>query len=127
MPHSGGKPPTFVDTVWQIVYRCIFPLARIWWWLSRSRHEGALVAIHVGEAMLLVHTSYRSAWTFPGGGVQDGEMPEAAARRELIEELGLAADRLTHIGTACGRWDGRQDRVHFFELRLDRLSHLQPD
>ena len=79
MSLPGTKPPTLVDAVWQLVYRYIFPLARMWWWPSGSRHEGALVAIHVGEAMLLVLPSYQSAWTFPGGGVRDGETPEAAA------------------------------------------------
>ncbi|PPQ27869.1 NUDIX hydrolase [Rhodopila globiformis] len=127
MPITGARPPTFVDTVWQLVYRCIFPLARTWWRLSGARHEGALVAVHVGDAVLLVRASYRSAWSFPGGGIRRGETPAAAARRELIEELGLTGGHLTPVGTACGRWDGLRDRVHFFDLRLDQLPPLQPD
>lgn len=30
-------------------------------------------------------------------------------------------------GTACGIWDGRIDRVHFFELRLEQLPELRLD
>jgi 8-oxo-dGTP pyrophosphatase MutT (NUDIX family) len=127
MSASEIEPPTFVDTVWQTAYRCVFPLARMWWWLSRSRHEGALVAIHVDKAILLVQSSYRSAWSFPGGGVRHDETPEAAAQRELIEEIGLAVDLLVPVGSACGRWEGRRDHVHFFELRLERLPVLRPD
>ena len=63
----------------------------------------------------------------PGGGVRRGEAPEAAARRELAEEIGLEADELVPAGAARGIWDGRKDRVHFFELRLDRLAELQLD
>jgi 8-oxo-dGTP diphosphatase len=51
----------------------------------------------------------------------------AAARRELFEEIGLAADPMHPVGVACGIWDGRRDQVHFFELRLNRLPQLKLD
>ena len=53
-----------------------------------------MVAVYVGPALLLVRSSYRTGWHLPGGGVRRGEMPEAAARRELAEEIGLAASAL---------------------------------
>jgi 8-oxo-dGTP diphosphatase len=75
-----------------------------------------MVAVYIGPALLLVRSSYRIGWHLPGGGVRRGEMPEAAARRELAEEIGLAASALLPAGVICGIWDGRRDRVHFFEL-----------
>jgi 8-oxo-dGTP diphosphatase len=51
--------------VWRTVYRLDFPLARFWWWLRRSRHEGALVAVYVDRALLLVRSSYRKEWNSP--------------------------------------------------------------
>jgi 8-oxo-dGTP pyrophosphatase MutT (NUDIX family) len=86
-----------------------------------------LVAVYVGRDLLLVRSSYRVEWNFPGGSVRRGETPDAAARGELTEEIGLTACRLIPAGDACGTWDGRRDGVHFFELRLDRLPKLQLD
>jgi 8-oxo-dGTP diphosphatase len=99
----------------------------MWWRLRRQRHEGALVAVYVGRTLLLVRSSYRTEWTLPGGSIRRGETAEAAARRELAEEIGLAAQALFRAGDACGIWDGRRDHVHFFELRLDRLPKLHLD
>jgi 8-oxo-dGTP diphosphatase len=123
-----AKRPTLVDTAWQIVFRLGFPLARIWWRLRRVRHEGALVAIHVDQSLLLLRSSYRSAWNFPGGSVRQGETPVVSARRELAEEIGLVPNAPLHlVGEACGVWDGRRDRVFFFVLRLDELPTLRLD
>ena len=123
-----ARRSTLLDAAWRTAFRLGFPLARIWWRLRRQPHEGALVVIYVGRALLLVRSSYRVEWNFPGGTVRRGETPEVAARREMAEEIGLAgAYPLFAAGDACGFWDGRKDRVHFFELRLDRLPELQVD
>jgi 8-oxo-dGTP diphosphatase len=118
---------SLLDLAWRMTLRLGFPLARIWWRLWRTPHEGALVAIYVGRSLLLVGSSYRAELSFPGGGIHSGETPEAAARRELVEEIGLTVPSLVPAGIASGFWDGRHDRVHFFELRLDQLPALRLD
>ncbi len=73
--------------------------------------------------------SYRPEWTFPGGGVRKGEAPNAAAARELAEELGMDADP-EHLAPAfqvSGAWDYRRERVHVFELHLPQDPLYRPD
>ena len=122
---GGAKRPTLADIAWQTVFRLGFPLARSWWRLLRARHEGALVAIHVGQSLLLLRSSYRSAWNFPGGSVRQGETPEVSARRELADLVPNAP--LDLVGEASGLWDGRRDRVFFLVLRLEELPTLRLD
>lgn len=117
----------WADFIWRIVLRVGFRLAHLWWHLRRPRHEGALVAIYVGHALLLVKSSYRKEWGLPGGSVHPGESPDAAAQRELQEEIGFSSSALRPMGSVSGLWDGRRDQVHFFELRLDSTPALRLD
>ena len=85
---AGPRP---LDAAWRLVFRLGFPVARVWWRLRGARPEGALVAVYVDRALLLLRSSYQVEWNFLGGGVKHGETPDAAARRELTEEIGLDA------------------------------------
>lgn len=122
-----ARPPSLIDSVWRLALRLGFRLARVWWFLRRPRHEGALVAIYVGQALLLLKSSYRDEWNFPGGSLQPGEAPVAAAQREMEEEIGLSSYALRPAGSVRGTWDGRRDHVHFFELHLDSTPALRLD
>jgi hypothetical protein len=49
-----ARSSKLIDTAWRMAFRLGFPLALLWWRLRRPRHEGALVAVRVGAALLLV-------------------------------------------------------------------------
>ncbi len=102
-------------------------MAKLWWRISGKRHQGALVAIYVGPDLLMLRSSYRRGWNFPGGGVQRNESPEQAARREIHEETGLLAAALIAKGAFEGYWESRQETVYFFELRLNEMPAIRID
>jgi predicted NUDIX family NTP pyrophosphohydrolase len=56
-----------------------------------------------GYEVLIAHPSGKAnaqaAWGFPKGGIEEGETPEQAARRETLEEIGVTApDELFPLG-----------------------------
>jgi predicted NUDIX family NTP pyrophosphohydrolase len=69
-----------------------------------------------GLEVLLVHPSgvynRRAAWGIPKGAIDDGETPEAAARRETMEETGVVAGELIDLGFID--YTRSKKRVHCF-------------
>ena len=70
-------------------------------------------------------------WTFPGGKIENGENPEAAALRELKEETGLNGELLetgeTYIGEGeLGYWKIFPSHVEVNEKEVE-LNHEHSD
>lgn len=66
---------------------------------------------------------FEAAWTLPGGGLEAGEDPEAAAVREVLEETGYVVELVDVLGTNSlhYRADDRpagQPRRPFHSLRI---------
>ncbi|MEA2666481.1 MAG: dihydroneopterin triphosphate diphosphatase [Candidatus Eremiobacteraeota bacterium] len=93
---------------------------------SRPDAVAVLVLRGAGEdtRVLLLRRArgaFAGAWTFVMGGVEEGERATAAARRELLEETGLSADRFYTAGELDAFYDPVRDRivhVPFFVARV---------
>lgn len=69
------------------------------------RHRGSVVLVpqpSPGRVVLIRQFRYainRWIWELPAGSLEAGEAPGKAARRECEEEIGLAPQRLTRLGS----------------------------
>jgi 8-oxo-dGTP diphosphatase len=117
------------DAAYRLVYRLGFRVARAWWTIRRPDHHGVMVAVWLEGRVLMLRSSYRASFDFPGGGIDPGEAPLAAACRELFEEVGVvaAADAMRFVREIVAWWDNRRDHVSMFELRLAAAPSLRPD
>ena len=83
-----------------------------------KRREGTRVLVVADGQVLLQQDSDPGVpgirwWTTPGGGLDDGETPREAAKRELFEETGLEIDVDQLVGPVATRFvrHGYSDRV----------------
>lgn len=66
----------------------------------------AIVQRSDGRILIARRSDYPESWQFPQGGVDRGEELEAALRREVAEEVGLAPDAYRVISSRGGyRYD----------------------
>ncbi|MFN3388156.1 MAG: NUDIX domain-containing protein [Allosphingosinicella sp.] len=88
----------------------------------RLRTRGVKVMLFnpAGE-ILLIRNSYGPSHLFvlPGGGIGRGETPEAAAAREVKEEVGLDVHGLARVSEHFSAAEGKRDTIHLFAGRAD--------
>jgi 8-oxo-dGTP pyrophosphatase MutT (NUDIX family) len=79
------------------------------------RRAGRVILLDENDRLLLARFEYggKHWWTAPGGGLDDGETHEQAARREITEETG-------HVLGQLGPWVWTREHVFRFEGQLYR-------
>lgn len=71
--------------------------------MNRINRLGAYgILIHDSKILLTLKKSgpYKDLWDLPGGGIELGETPDEALKRELLEESTLAIDHFEFLNTA---------------------------
>jgi 8-oxo-dGTP diphosphatase len=64
------------------------------------------------------------AYCFPGGAIEPGETEEAALRREMMEELSVAARPVRRLWRSV---TGRQVQLAWWLTELETLGRLRPN
>jgi 8-oxo-dGTP pyrophosphatase MutT (NUDIX family) len=77
----------------------------------------------------VLRNSYRGLLSLPAGGLRRGEDPREAARRELLEEVGIAAPAvaLRYVREIVWRVAHAEDHVHLFELHVEEEPVVRVD
>lgn len=102
------------------LYRLADRVRRVWWRLAKPRRRSVnVIAFNDEGRVLLVRHSYGPpVWALPGGGIDRGEDPEAAARREFREELGCGIEGLAAIETVSQEVSGSKDLMYLFAATI---------
>ena len=88
---------------------------------TRRQRVGAYAVCVDGAGRVMLcrmsaQTRTPGTWTLPGGGVQHGEEPTAAALRELTEETGLVGRVDQLLGIHESVYESRGASIHGFRL-----------
>lgn len=75
--------------------------------MSRITLAGCVI-LDANGRLLLMHrnTPKRVQWELPGGKIEEDEEPEQAARREVLEELGISVSIVKKLGEKSFEEDG---------------------
>jgi ADP-ribose pyrophosphatase YjhB (NUDIX family) len=95
----------------------LYRLQRRLWRILHPRTRGVKVMLFdEAGALLLVRNTYgrTDLFVLPGGGIRPFETPEAAAAREVKEELGCGVTGLAFVSTHVSAAEGKRDTVHVF-------------
>ncbi len=99
----------------KIFYKIINPFRAAYWFIVRPKTTGVKCLIENNGKFLMIRNSYgHKQWTFPGGGVNGGELPERAAQREAHEEVGIENYKPTPLGEYFSSRQYKQDTVYCF-------------
>ncbi len=69
---------------------------------------------------MIRNTYGRKHWTFPGGGMKKGELPEIAVLREVREEVGISLGSIKRIGEYKNNKEYKRDTVYCFYASIQK-------
>lgn len=80
----------------------VWPDGTQWWYRLQTTQKmtdscKAVFGLYINDQKILLTENHRG-WDIPGGMIEQGETPEKALKRELLEECGFTTHNCTPIG-----------------------------
>jgi 8-oxo-dGTP pyrophosphatase MutT (NUDIX family) len=113
------SPPESVDDEKALIHPLLSKSLHLFFLLTRPLTLGARgIVLNDAREVLLVLHRYEQGWQLPGGGVEIGESPLDALRREVLEETGF---EISSEPVLLGVYHNRDvsDRDHLLVYRCD--------
>lgn len=97
-----------------------------------SPRRAATIIVKRGDSFLMGKRKDNGRWSLPGGNVNDDESHHQGARRELMEETGIQADRLKFLGSRMVEpKQGENVHVNMYQHHADEdakpTNKIDPD
>lgn len=103
----------------RLLFRLVNPLRKLYWFFIRPRTYGVKCLLeHDGYFLMIRNTYGHRRWTLPGGRMKRNEIPGDAARREVLEEVGIPLTELMYIGNYFNIREYKRDTVYCFYARV---------
>lgn len=98
----------------------------------RERQAARAIVFDTDGKIALLHATVKGYHKLPGGGIEEGETPEGALKRECLEEIGCAVRDIQELATAeeFRNQISLHQISHCFLARLDGekgTPQLEPD
>ncbi len=105
------------------IARPFFPLLKFYWFIFRPKTTGVKCApYHEGQVLLIRNSYGKKLWTLPGGGVHRNESIEAAAIREVVEEVGISIAKPVFCGSIFYDGEYKRNTIHVFAVKIQSLD-----
>lgn len=86
----------------------------------------SIVCSRYKNKWVFVRHCERDTWEMPAGHIEDGELAEEAAKRELYEETGALEFSLRTICDYSCIWNGEKKYGRIFFANIEKLGELPP-